>query len=86
MPKVSEFYGIAIYFYYREHQPPHFHARYSGSEELVTIDSLEVLQGSLPPRAHGLVREWALLHRTELAVAWDQARRMEPISSIQPLR
>ena len=28
MPRVSEFYGIAIYPYYSDHNPPHFHAVY----------------------------------------------------------
>ena len=26
MPRLSKFYGIAIYMYYRDHAPPHFHA------------------------------------------------------------
>jgi len=26
MPRVSDFYGIAIYLYYRDHAPPRFHA------------------------------------------------------------
>jgi hypothetical protein len=25
MPRISEFFGIAIYMYYRDHAPPHFH-------------------------------------------------------------
>lgn len=60
MPKISEFFGIAIYVYYREHVPPHFHALYGGQEALVTIEHLSVLAGSLPPRAMGMVMEWAL--------------------------
>lgn len=26
MPRVSEFFGVAIYFYFNDHPPPHFHA------------------------------------------------------------
>jgi Domain of unknown function (DUF4160) len=26
MPRISQFYGIAIYMYYRDHAPPHVHA------------------------------------------------------------
>lgn len=33
MPKISEFFGVSIY-YYREHEPPHFHARYGRGGEL----------------------------------------------------
>ena len=28
MPRIAEFYGIAIYTYFRDHAPPHFHAIY----------------------------------------------------------
>ena len=28
MPRIAEFYGIAIYMYHREHGVPHFHALY----------------------------------------------------------
>ena len=30
MPRLSEFYGIAIYMYWQDHAPPHFHAFYAG--------------------------------------------------------
>ena len=32
MPKLSEFYGIQIFIYGREHGVPHFHAKYQASE------------------------------------------------------
>ena len=57
MPKVSEFYGISIYLYYREHEPPHFHAIYTEHEALIAIDTLKILSGRLPARALGLVIE-----------------------------
>jgi Domain of unknown function (DUF4160) len=40
---------------------------------------LEVLNGSLPARALRLVREWAELHRGELAMNWDLAQVLEPL-------
>ncbi|MFH1540087.1 MAG: DUF4160 domain-containing protein [bacterium] len=63
MPEICRFYGISIYIYYNEHQPPHFHAIYGEREALVSIDSLSVLAGSLPPRSLGLVVEWASLRK-----------------------
>jgi hypothetical protein len=33
MPKVSEFLGIIILMHWRDHPPPHFHARYQDEEE-----------------------------------------------------
>lgn len=85
MPKVSEFFGISIYMYFRDHAPPHFHARYGGAEALVRIEDLSVMEGSLPPRALGLVMEWASLHQKELAEAWSRAQAHEAPGKIDPL-
>ena len=57
--------------YFDNHGPPHFHALYGGDEALVASDSLTVLHGHLPPRALGLVVEWALLRQAELREAWQ---------------
>ena len=37
MPKRSQFFGIAIYMYYRDHAPPHFHAIYGEHEAIFEI-------------------------------------------------
>jgi hypothetical protein len=86
LPKISEFFGIAIYMYYREHQPPHFHAIYSGDEALIAIDGLCVLEGKLSPRAMGLVIEWAAAHQDELRKDWERATAKQPLTWIDPLR
>jgi hypothetical protein len=57
MPKISEFFGIAIYMYFDDHAPPHFHAQYAEFEAVIQIDDFSVLRGRLPPRALGLVAE-----------------------------
>jgi hypothetical protein len=85
MPKVSEFFGIAVYMYFAEHVPPHFHAWYGKHEVLVRIDTLEPLRGCLPRRALALVLEWAALHRAELQDDWDRARNREALAPIPPL-
>lgn len=85
MPRVSEFFGIAIYMYYREHPPPHFHAVYGGSEAVISIEDISVLEGSLNPRALGLVVEWARRHQQELRDAWERARAHQPPGRIEPL-
>jgi hypothetical protein len=58
VPRLSEFYGILVYMYWSDHEPPHFHAIYSGDEALVRIDDGVFLAGSLPRTAARLVREW----------------------------
>jgi hypothetical protein len=85
MPEISRFYGIVIKMYYNDHQPPHFHAEYSGEKMIVEIRTLAVISGRLPPRAMGLLMEWAAQHRPELEQDWEQARGSQPLARIAPL-
>ena len=59
MPEISRFFGIVILMFYNDHSPPHFHARYGEHRATIAIEPLAVLTGLLPPRALGLVMEWA---------------------------
>ncbi len=86
MPEISRFYGIVIKMYFDDHNPPHFHAEYGSEEALVDINTLALLAGHLPPRALGLVAEWASLHQTELSDCWQRARSLDPLGKIEPLR
>jgi len=45
MPKISEFFGIAIYMYFDDHPPSHFHARYAEFEAVIQIDDLMCTTG-----------------------------------------
>jgi len=86
MPKLSEFFGISIYVYYRDHAPPHFHAISGDREVWIGVTDLAILRGGLGPRATGLVLEWASKHQDELADAWTRARNHERPDPIEPLR
>ena len=85
VPRISEFYGIVIAMYYREHGVPHFHATYAGETIVVAIETGDVLAGSVPARALRLVQEWAELHREELRRNWGRAREDAPLDRIDPL-
>ncbi len=85
MPEISRFFGIVVQMYYADHDPPHFHVRYSGQKALIAIGTLAVLRGNLSPRALGLVTEWAALHRTELMADWELARAEAELNPIAPL-
>ena len=85
MPRISEFFGVAIYMYFNDHLPPHFHAEYGEFEAVYAIDTLDILRGNLPRRAHSMVVEWALAHRTELRANWNSAREQRPLEQIEPL-
>ena len=86
MPEVSRFFGIVIKMFIDDHNPPHFHAFYAEHEALIDIRNLSVFAGRLPPRAVGLVMEWATLHQDELLADWGRAQTHQPIVKIAPLQ
>lgn len=85
MPEISRFYGIVIKMFFDDHHPSHFHALYGNHEALIVINTLAVIAGHLPPRAMGLVIEWATLHQDELQADWSKAKALEPLDKIDPL-
>jgi hypothetical protein len=84
VPLVSKFLGILVSMNYREHDPPHFHAWYSGREGTIGIIDPTV-QGDLPRRVVALLLEWRELHREELEANWRRARAGEQLVQIEPL-
>lgn len=85
MPEISRFYGIVIKMYFDDHHPPHFHAEYGASGIVVNIETLAIIAGNLPPRAMGMVTEWASLRQQELQAVWEQAKNLEQLGKIEPL-
>ena len=71
--------------FYRDLNPPHFHAVYSNFEAIIDIEKNELISGYLPPRVLGLVTEWTALNQKELMENWERARRQEQLESIAPL-
>ncbi len=66
MPYVSMFFGIIIRMFYSEHNPPHFHAEYQGSEGIFNFEG-EMIQGNIKSNtALKLIKEWAVLRNIEL--------------------
>jgi phosphomannomutase len=85
MPEISRFLGIVIAMFYDDHNPPHFHARYGSNKVEIDIRTLAVLAGHFPPKALGLVMEWASLHQHELMQDWELARQQAELKKIAPL-
>jgi len=85
MPEISRFLGIVIAMYFKEHGPPHFHAKYGGQRAAFSIEDLRLIEGRLPQRIVSLVLEWAFQHREELAENWRRAERREELLEIEPL-
>ncbi len=63
--------GVKIDFYFDEHPPPHFHARYAEFIAQVDIATLDIIKGSLPAPQLQTVRQWGMLRREQLREAWD---------------
>ncbi len=82
MPCISTFYGITVSMYYKDHEPPHFHAEYAGEAELIDIRTGRVLEGKIAKRAHKMVVEWWDIHRDELMEMWttnQKNRKLPPL-------
>lgn len=72
--------------FHNEHNPPHFHVKYNEYRALISINTLSVITGELPPRALGLTVEWAMSHRRELLEQWQKAVDHQEFDRIEPLR
>ncbi len=85
MPRLSIFFGIVIYMYYDDHNPPHFHASYEALEGIFDFDG-NLIKGYIPKKAIALIREWCKLHRKKLEDNWKRAKENKPLQWIEPLR
>ena len=83
MPVLSKFYGIIIrmFFQQAEHNPPHIHALYGDDMAEVDIRTGEIIEGSLPPKALAMVREWIQLNQEELLQIWEtqEFKALDPL-------
>lgn len=86
MPTISMFRGIKVYINWREHRPPHFHAIFGGEEVIVSINDIEVLEGSMPGKQLKMLLGWAAFHQAELMENWELAERQQELFPIEPLR
>ena len=62
MPEISRFYGIIIYMYIADHNPPHFHVWYDDYKATMTIAD-GIITGSLPRRAIKMLYECLICTR-----------------------
>jgi hypothetical protein len=84
-PDISWFMGITVSIEFEKGALPQFRARYGETEAGFAIQTLRKLKGDMSPRALEFVREWAALHRKELAANWIRSRRGLPLKPIAPL-
>lgn len=70
-----------MYFQQAEHNPPHVHALYGDDMAEIVIQTGEVWEGHLPPKALSLVREWIELSRSDLLEMWEtqEFKKLSPL-------
>lgn len=71
MPLIATVAGVKIYMYFGDHNPPHFHAKYGGDEDVFDIDG-EHLDGDLPTKKRKKVRSWAKENKDYLKDQWEK--------------
>ncbi|MBS7363440.1 MAG: DUF4160 domain-containing protein [Paludibacteraceae bacterium] len=85
MPEICCFYGISIYMYMDDHNPPHFHVKYQEYEAIVTIED-GIVTGALPRRALRLIYELLDMHKEELIKNWELLSNNDAPLKINPLK
>ncbi len=86
MPEISRFFGIVVFMYWDEHNPPHFHVRYNEENAVINIKTLKLMEGHLSRRALNLVLDWAELHQEKLLTDWDLCQQNLMPDKIDPLK
>lgn len=76
---------MLLVMYYKDHEPPHFHAKYGEQVGVLSIVDLKLIEGYLPKRVLSMVLEWAFEHRDELMEDWGLAAAKKPLRKIPPL-
>jgi hypothetical protein len=81
VPEITRFYGIIIKVFFGDHPPPHFHAIYGEYNALISIESLEIIEGDLPNRAEKMVIDWAQMYQKDLLTMWEnqEFRKLPPL-------
>ena len=84
MPIISKFFGITIFMFWKDHAPPHFHAKYGDDEIVMEIKSGN-MSGGISNRALKLIQEWRRLYKDELLEDWKLAEQKKALFAIKSL-
>lgn len=74
MPLIATVAGVKIYMYFKDHNPPHFHARDNGEEEVFDLKG-NSMHGSIESRKSGKVGKWAGEKEKFLKDKWDELQK-----------
>ncbi|MEM9526422.1 MAG: DUF4160 domain-containing protein [Bacteroidota bacterium] len=72
MPTFYVIDGVKILLFFRDHNPPHFHAEIAEYKALIRISDGEMLEGELPKNKKKKISNWAKEHQEELMEIWQE--------------
>ena len=71
--------------FFKEHEPPHFHAEYQGQQAKCSFDG-EIIAGYIrSATARSLIRRRAVSRRSELEANWEKMKAGRASDRIEPL-
>ena len=70
----------------RQHHLPHIHAKYQGSEAVISIPDGKLLEGEILSAKIKLLQAWIEIHKEEPVADWELAVSGEQPYKIDPLR
>jgi len=85
VPVISAFFGIVIRMFYKEHEPPHFHAEHAGQRAKFSFVGTSLAGEIRSRKARERIRRWSVLHRAELYANWEKMKAGQPLETIAPL-
>ncbi|HMP49457.1 MAG TPA: DUF4160 domain-containing protein [Oligoflexia bacterium] len=81
---MCRFFGIIIAMFYKDHDPPHFHAIYGDQMGLIEITSRKI-EINLSSRTQKIVLEWLDINEKDILENWELAKQKKPLIKIKPL-
>ena len=82
MPEICRFFGIIIFLYWKDHNPPHIHFTYGDYECSISVLD-RIVDGRAPAKVIAKVNEWINLHEAEILSLWEKAQKGEKIDKIE---
>jgi len=71
--------------FYREHEPPHFHAEHQGQQAKFDFDG-KLIAGDISSKtARRLIKQWTSVHRDHLGANWGRMKEGRTLEKIAPL-
>lgn len=84
MPEICRFFGVVIYMYYFDHNPPHIHVKYGEYSAIIYLNN-EKIEGKLPGKVKEMVKQWVRKNKNELLHNWELSSTGQLLKSIKPL-